>query len=609
MNKYRIGTDVPFQLSVDDGVEYLDLSKCTILNVAMYCDAQEAFAGPCTWSVNEDNHSRLDCVYPGDRQVYAGKMRVVVVMVDAEGGKKAYDLKDIFEIVENTEQANATEEDVTSAVLSAWQLPMSTLATIVEAAINATEAATESAIAEISYTASAEDDGYNVLHITQEDGTTHDFNIKNGATGPQGEQGEVGPQGEQGPQGNPGSSQDYPFELENNLVDGSTNKALTGAMGKQLKDDVDQLDAEVHNFKGACYGVFETADDLPEDAVKKGYAYVGSVSPFEVYNFDGNSWSDSGVTTFEAVITAEDLGEEVQAINLGPNVQYVEQNLTTAQKSQARMNIGAGTSDFTGNYNDLSNKPTIPELSTDVETDKTSDTKSSTPKSVYDFVMEVINAKLSDYYTKAQIDDIVLDLKFPDEYQRVEYLQTDGTAYIDLGVNNKTTFGVRAKASNITLGTKNFTCGAGKGDLAGIGVRIGKDNVSYCAQRQMNMVSYASGSAENKYVQANFNASGKGYVEGMETATTVTLDSFAFANTSYTFLVFAVHNYQGNVVLQSGSGYRLHHLQISDGATLVFDLYPCYRKLDNEAGLYDMVSGTFFGNAAGSGAFTAGSEL
>lgn len=42
-------------------------------------------------------------------------------------------------------------------------------------------------------------------------------------------------------------------------------------------------------------------------------------------------------------------------------VKYVNQTLTTAQKTQARNNIGAGTSNFSGNYNDLTNTPTIPE--------------------------------------------------------------------------------------------------------------------------------------------------------------------------------------------------------------------------------------------------------
>ena len=42
------------------------------------------------------------------------------------------------------------------------------------------------------------------------------------------------------------------------------------------------------------------------------------------------------------------------------NVKFVPQTLTEEQQAQARQNIGAGTSNFSGNYNDLSNKPTIP---------------------------------------------------------------------------------------------------------------------------------------------------------------------------------------------------------------------------------------------------------
>lgn len=43
-------------------------------------------------------------------------------------------------------------------------------------------------------------------------------------------------------------------------------------------------------------------------------------------------------------------------------VKYTAQTLTTAQKSQARSNIGAGTSSFSGNYNDLLDKPSFDKL-------------------------------------------------------------------------------------------------------------------------------------------------------------------------------------------------------------------------------------------------------
>lgn len=45
------------------------------------------------------------------------------------------------------------------------------------------------------------------------------------------------------------------------------------------------------------------------------------------------------------------------------------QSLSDAQKTQARTNIGAGTSSFSGNYGDLSNKPTIPSKTSDLTND------------------------------------------------------------------------------------------------------------------------------------------------------------------------------------------------------------------------------------------------
>ena len=42
------------------------------------------------------------------------------------------------------------------------------------------------------------------------------------------------------------------------------------------------------------------------------------------------------------------------------SVSYKAQTLTSTEKAQARTNIGAGTSSFSGSYNDLTDKPTIP---------------------------------------------------------------------------------------------------------------------------------------------------------------------------------------------------------------------------------------------------------
>lgn len=50
-------------------------------------------------------------------------------------------------------------------------------------------------------------------------------------------------------------------------------------------------------------------------------------------------------------------------------VKTTAQTLTNAQKAQARTNIGAGTSSFSGAYDDLTGKPTIPSKTSDLDND------------------------------------------------------------------------------------------------------------------------------------------------------------------------------------------------------------------------------------------------
>jgi len=102
------------------------------------------------------------------------------------------------------------------------------------------------------------------------------------------------PQGLKGDQGNTGSSVDYPYELVNNETTDDATKGATAASAKRLKDELSQLEAEVHQLAGKFYGVFADDSDLPDDADAVGYAFVGATNPYAVWNFDGTNWSDSG---------------------------------------------------------------------------------------------------------------------------------------------------------------------------------------------------------------------------------------------------------------------------------------------------------------------------
>ena len=54
----------------------------------------------------------------------------------------------------------------------------------------------------------------------------------------------------------------------------------------------------------------------------------------------------------------------INGVDLSKYVGVAQQTFTDAEKAQARQNIGAGTSSFSGSYNDLEDKPTIPTIPT-----------------------------------------------------------------------------------------------------------------------------------------------------------------------------------------------------------------------------------------------------
>lgn len=76
--------------------------------------------------------------------------------------------------------------------------------------------------------------------------------------------------------------------------DTSWSKEVTGAA---TAAQVTQLGQKIDEFsQGKFYGYFSDADELPTGGTESGFAYVGTAAPFEVWNYDGSAWSDSGVT-------------------------------------------------------------------------------------------------------------------------------------------------------------------------------------------------------------------------------------------------------------------------------------------------------------------------
>ena len=111
-----------------------------------------------------------------------------------------------------------------------------------------------------------------------------------------------------------------------------------------------------------------------------------------ISNFDGNYDSLTNAPTNVSFFN-NDAGYLTEATMTF--VSYAEpQALLDTEKQQARTNIGAGTSNFSGDYNDLSNKPTIPNSTSDLTNDS-------------GFITNAV-ADLVNYYDKTYIDNLEL---------------------------------------------------------------------------------------------------------------------------------------------------------------------------------------------------------
>ena len=79
-----------------------------------------------------------------------------------------------------------------------------------------------------------------------------------------------------------------------------------------------ELNEKVNSLAlGKFYGYFPNSSSLPVDITISGYAYVGLDSPYKIWNFNGESWSDSGTS-----IDMNDADEEDITRNADGKLQF-----------------------------------------------------------------------------------------------------------------------------------------------------------------------------------------------------------------------------------------------------------------------------------------------
>ena len=144
-DKYRIGTDIPMQLSLTDSDVNIDWNEVVVNRVGIYNDQQKAFAGFCSVHVNPSDGTKLDVVYDADQQVFLGPCRVVII-VTTYGDQATYDAP-AFTLVATTEEASGapTEEDPAEVGITVQNIASSVIASAIQEALDAADAANAAA--------------------------------------------------------------------------------------------------------------------------------------------------------------------------------------------------------------------------------------------------------------------------------------------------------------------------------------------------------------------------------------------------------------------------------------------------------------------------------
>lgn len=196
--------------------------------------------------------------------------------------------------------------------------------------------------------------------------------------------------------------------------------------------------------------------------------------------------------------------------------------------------------------------------------------------------------------------------RLPDEYQEVEYVQSTGTQYINTGIvpNSSTRMVIDVAFNDINTRARNGWGSSASAESFFFGV-LG-DNNYFLASVSSNYT-YTYSNIKKDTNRHSFDISNSAIkIDGISCGTGNIGNT---ATSTQTLYLFALHTeYQENNLYYQGAAEKIYSCQIYESNVLVRDFVPCYRKSDNEIGLYDLVNGVFYTNQ-GTGTFLKSSYV
>lgn len=197
----------------------------------------------------------------------------------------------------------------------------------------------------------------------------------------------------------------------------------------------------------------------------------------------------------------------------------------------------------------------------------------------------------------------------PNEYQRVEYIESTGTQYIDTGVNAD---------YKLSLKMKMLVCSNAQKHMGAIYKEDNKYTRHHFQTTPNNNVGYVAyyvGENNTKYEIKttsemliphlyNLDVFNKKLQLDSNTPIPITRTNF---DTDLNYWLFWRNRNEDLVSTDKGS-FRIYYCKMFVEGELVRNFIPCYRKSDNEIGLYDKVNEEFYSNE-GTGVFLKGDNI
>ena len=192
----------------------------------------------------------------------------------------------------------------------------------------------------------------------------------------------------------------------------------------------------------------------------------------------------------------------------------------------------------------------------------------------------------------------------PTGYQKLTYIESTGTQYIDTGYYANPNTGVETNVQFTDLTVQQRVFGADNNDSTDVNYSVyinGSGNWAYSFKTGTGNWKSTGVTVNTSRHTIEMNRGGKFKIDS--TTYNQNMDGGVTSTSNYTMLIFASHMFDN---IAHWAKLRVYYFKIYEGNTLVKDLIPVYRMADGAMGLYDQQNDAYYFNA-GRGKFKKGS--